>query len=231
MLISMDISIVIPCLNEEQTIGICIKKCFNTFKKLGICGEVIVADNGSSDNSVIVAKNEGATVVHCSDKGYGNTLRTGFTYAKGEWVLMGDADDTYDFNEIELFYKNIDNNIDMIIGTRLNGNIEKGAMPFMHRYIGTPVITAIINLLYGTKISDSQCGMRMMRKSTLEHIELKTTGMEFASELIVQFAKKDFKIKEIPISLHKNLTERKPHLNPWKDGLRHLFYIIKSKLN
>ncbi|MDD3238344.1 MAG: glycosyltransferase family 2 protein [Candidatus Gastranaerophilales bacterium] len=224
----MEISVVIPCLNEEETLKICIEKCFKAFKNLGIKGEVIIADNGSNDNSIVIAQNEGANVINVIEKGYGNALRGGFKAATGKYLVMGDADNTYDFLEIPLLYNELDEDTDMVIGSRLKGNIEKRAMPPLHRYVGTPVITALINLLYGTKISDSQCGMRLIKKEAIEQLNLQSTGMEFASELIIKFAKAKMKIKEIPISLHKDIEGRTPHLNPIRDGLRHLRLILKS---
>ncbi len=226
------LTVVIPCLNEEKTIEICIKKCLESFQKLGIEGEVLVVDNGSSDNSKELAKNCGARVVFCEEKGYGNAIKFGFQDAiknKSDFVLMGDADNTYDFLEIPLLYNAMSDDVDMVIGSRLRGKIEKGAMPNMHRYLGTPVLTFVLNLLYGTRITDSQCGMRLMRISKLEQIQFKTTGMEFASEILVEFAKHKFKIKEVPISLNCAPLGRVPHLRAWRDGWRHLTYLIKER--
>ncbi|MBO6088313.1 glycosyltransferase family 2 protein [bacterium] len=223
------LTVVIPCLNEEKTVSVCIEKCKKSFEKLNIDGEVLIADNGSVDNTVSIAESLGARVVHCAEKGYGNALRCGFKNADSEYVLMGDADDTYDFLEIPLLWNKLTPDIDMVTGSRIRGSIEKGAMPWKNRYIGTPALTFVLNFLYGTKLSDSQCGMRLMRKSCLDKIEFKTTGMEFASELWVEFVKHNFKIAEVPISLHKDLKGRKPHLRPWRDGFRHLKYLIKAK--
>lgn len=225
----LDISVVIPSLNEEKTIEICIQKCFKIFEELNLNGEVIISDNGSTDNSKILSENLGAKVVLCNELGYGSALREGFKYATGKYILMADADNTYDFLELPLLWNKLDTSVDMVIGTRLKGKIEKGAMPFLHRYLGTPVLTFLLNILYGTKISDSQCGMRLIRKSSLDKICLKTTGMEFASELLVQFAKNNLKIIEVPISLLKSAKYRKPHLRPFRDGFRHLFYLLKNR--
>lgn len=226
-----EISVVIPCYNEEKNIEKCIQKSFSAFEKLGIEGEVIVVDNNSTDKSSEIAKNSGAKVVFCEQVGYGNALRCGFKAASGKYIIMGDGDDSYDFSEIPEFYFEITTkNVDMITGTRLKGTIHKGAMPFLHRYLGTPVLTFILNLLYKTKISDSQCGMRMFKRDCLDKIEFKTTGMEFASELFVQFAKHNFSIKEIPIHLYP-VHNRKSKLNPIRDGLRHLFYLISALHN
>lgn len=224
-----DLSIVIPCLNEEKTIAVCIQKCFASFKELNISGEVIVSDNGSTDRTVEIAEQNGAKVVHCVEKGYGNALRCGFESAEGKYVIMGDADNTYDFLEIPLFWNLVTSNTQMITGTRLKGNVEYGAMPFLNRYFGNPFLTFVLNFLYGTKISDSQCGMRLMKKECLDAIEFKTGGMEFASELYVEFVKHGFNITEVPISLHKDIEGRVPHLRPWRDGLRHLIYLIKAR--
>ena len=225
----IDLSVVIPCLNEEKTIGTCIEKCKKVFAELGINGEVVVSDNGSTDNSVSISESLGARVVHCKDKGYGNALRFGFKNALGNYIIMGDADNTYDYNEIPIFWKALTPDIDMVIGTRLRGYIEKSAMPFLHRYLGTPVLTMVLNILYGTRISDIMCGMRLMKRESLEKINLKTTGMEFASELMVEFAKHKFKIKEVKISLKCGAKGRKPHLNTWRDGWRHLCYLVKER--
>ena len=226
---TMDLTVVIPCLDEERTIAACIEKCIQVFTELGINAEVLVVDNGCSDNTVKIAENNGARVVFCPQKGYGNALRCGFANAKGKYVLMADGDNTYDFSEIPLLWEKLTPDVDMVTGSRLRGNIEKGAMPFLNRYLGNPVLTFILNFLYGIRISDSQCGMRLMKKECLDQIEFKTTGMEFASELYVEFVKHKFNIVETPISLYKNIEGRIPHLRPWRDGLRHLIYLIKAK--
>ena len=224
-----DISIVIPCLNEEKTIGLVIEKCFQVFSKLNLEGEVIVSDNGSSDNSVKIAKEHDAIVVHCHKKGYGNTLLEGFKQAQGKYLGMLDADNTYDALEFENYIKNINDDVDMVIGTRLKGYIENGAMPFLHRYIGTPFLTTILNLLYHTNISDINCGMRLFKKETFDKINFTSEGMEFASELLIEFAKNNFVIKEIKISLYKDNAGRIAHVRTFRDGFRHLFLIIKKR--
>lgn len=227
---NIDLSVVIPCLNEEKTIGICIDKCFDMFEKMGIQGEVIVSDNGSSDRSIEIAEEKGARVCHCEEKGYGITLRTGFNNASGKYILMADADDSYDFRQIDKFYNKIQEGYDMVMGTRLNGIIHKGAMPFLHRYLGTPVLTMLVNILWGLKITDSQCGMRIFKKESLDKVQLKCDGMEFATELLTKAASEKWLITEIPIEFFKDGRSGKPHLRPWRDGLRHLRLIIKTKL-
>lgn len=226
----MDLSVVIPCLNEERTIGICVEKCIKTFKDLGIEAEVIVSDNGSKDSSVKIAEEAGAKVVNCTTKGYGAAIREGFRHASGDFVLMADGDDSYDFYSIKDFWEKRNDDFDMILGSRFKGVIDEGAMPPLHRYFGTPLLTFIVNFLFGTHISDSQSGMRFFRKSSLDKITLETTGMEFASELTVKIKLSKMKIIEIPINLHKDgRVNGKPHLNPWRDGLRHLFYMLKMR--
>lgn len=227
---SIDLSVVIPCLNEEKTIGICIGKCFEMFNKMGIRGEVVVSDNGSSDKSIEISTEMGAKVCHCTEKGYGITLRTGFDNASGKYILMADADDSYDFRQIDKFYNKIQEGYDMVMGTRLKGFIHKGAMPFLHRYLGTPVLTMLVNLLWGIKISDSQCGMRIFKKESLDKVQLQCDGMEFATELLTKAASEKWSITEIPIEFFKDGRMGKPHLRPWRDGVRHLRLIIKTKL-
>ncbi len=226
-----DLSVIIPCLNEEETIGACIDKCFIVFQELNINGEVIVVDNNSTDLSKKIAENNGAMVINNEKKGYGSSLREGFKNANGEYLIFADADNSYDFLEIKHFWENRNNNSDIIIGSRFKGDIKAGAMPALHRYFGTPFLTSILNLLYKTNISDSQSGMRFMKKSSLDKLNFECDGMEFASELIIKFALSNMKISEIPISLHKaGRTKHKSHLRPFRDGFRHLLYIVKIRI-
>ena len=228
----MKISVVIPCLDEEKTISICVKKCRDSFSKMQIDGEVIVVDNGSSDDSAKLAQIEGAKVVHCVEKGYGSAIRCGFETAQGDYVLIADADNSYDFGAIADFYNVIvRTNSDMVIGSRFKGKIHKDAMPFLHRYLGTPVLTLVLNILYGTKISDSQCGMRMFKKESLDKINFETVGMDFASELLIKFSLAKMKVTEIPIELFKDGRERKGHLRPWRDGLNHLATLFRCRFS
>ncbi len=232
MAYEFDLSVVIPCLNEEETVETCIKKCLDSFEKLGIKGEVIVSDNGSADGTTKLSENLGARVEVCEEKGYGCAIRYGFSRTKGRYVIMGDGDNSYDFSLIPDFYKEITRcSCDMVIGTRLKGKIHRGAMPFLHRYLGNPVLTFILNLFFGTRISDSQCGMRMFKKESLEKLDFRTTGMEFASEILVKSAWAEFKIIEIPIEFFKDGRSRKPYLKTWRDGWRHLKFLIISKLS
>lgn len=229
-----DLSVVIPCLNEEATVGLCIQKALDSLKKNNIKGEIIISDNGSVDKSVEIVKSfnlPNVKVVHCEEKGYGNALKTGFFAANGKYILMGDADDTYDMSTIYDFYSKAvsDENISMVIGSRFRGGIEKGAMPFLHKYLGNPVITMLIVVLFGAKITDSQCGMRLFKKSDFEKIDFKSDGMEFASDIIIEFMKHNMKIVEIPTTLSKDRAGRKPHLRTFPDGYRVIKFILKKR--
>ncbi len=224
----IDVSVVLPCLNEEPTIGECITKIKNVFKKLRIQGEIIVADN-STDCSPIIAKGLGAKIVNPSKKGYGNAYLSGIKEARGKIIVMADADGTYDLEETSKLIKIIKNgNTDIVMGTRLKGKILPGAMPKLHRYVGNPLLTLIANILFGTRISDMHCGMRAITKKAWEKIKATSTGMEFASEMIIKAAKKRLKIVETPITYHpRRGTNSK--LNPIKDGYRHLKLMIKLR--
>jgi len=226
----MDLSIIIPCLNEENTIEVCVKNALRSLNSLGINGEVIVSDNGSNDNSRLLANKAGAMVVICNIKGYGAAIKEGLKHSTGKYVLIVDGDGSYDFSSIKDFWEKRNDDFDMIIGSRFKGIIDNGAMPPLHRYFGTPLLTFITNLLYSTKISDSQSGMRFFRKESLDKIKLETTGMEFASELTIKIKLQKMKIIEIPIKFHKDgRINGKTHLNPWCDGFRHLFYMLKMR--
>lgn len=222
----MQLSIVIPCLNEEETLALVVKKALASLKRLKIDGEVIVADNGSRDRSVEIAEALGARVVHVKERGYGNALIAGMGAAEGRHLLMGDADDSYNFEEIERFWEEIQKGYDIVIGTRLKGKIEPGAMPFLHRYLGTPVLTFILNRLFKTKLSDCNSGMRCLTKEAFERLQLRSSGMEFASEMLIKAGLLQLKIKEFPITLYKDKRSRPPHLNTWRDGWRHLKFMF-----
>lgn len=215
-----------PCLNEEPTVGICVKKALSSMRKMGIPGEVIVSDNGSSDNSVRVATSSGARVVHQSIKGYGAALMKGFSEVRGKYIIMGDADDSYDFSNIETFVKKLDEGYDLVMGTRFGrGEIKKDAMSFLHK-LGNPVMTLIVNILFRAGISDVNCGLRAFSRAAMEKLELKCSGMEFASEIVVKAVKEKFRITEVPIILHPDGRNRRPHLKTFKDGWRHLRFLL-----
>lgn len=227
----IEITVLMPCLNEEKTIGICIDKIKRVFEENRINGEILVVDNNSTDNSNQIAKEKGARVVVLKERGYGAALKYGIKKAYGKYVIMGDADDSYNFLEIMPYITSLREGYDFVIGNRLKGKIEKGAMPFAHRYIGTPAITLMGNILYKTKLGDYNCGLRGFNRSKMLKLKLKCPGMEFASEMIVKVIKNNYKIKEFPINLYKDGRDRKPHLNPIRDGYRHICFLIKEYFN
>jgi len=231
------ISVVMPCLNEEKSIAYCIDKALEGIKRTGLKGEVVVSDNGSKDNSVKIAQFKGARVVHEPKRGYGNAYIKGLSEARGRYIVMADSDKTYDFTDIKKFIdplrgqdeKKTKNRktekYDMVIGTRLKGKIMPGAMPWLHEHIGNPLLSWFLNVLFKTGVSDSHCGMRSFTKEAFERMHLKTTGMEFASEMVINASKAKLKIKEVPITLYAN-PDRKPHLKSFSDGWRHLKFMI-----
>lgn len=223
--VQLELSVVMPCLNEEKTIGICITKAKETIDKLGIQGEVVVSDNGSTDRSVEIAESLGARVVHQPLKGYGNAYIKGCSEAMGEYIIMADSDNTYDFTDLERFITPLRNGYDMVMGSRLKGKIIPKAMPFMHRYIGNPLLSGFLNLLFRTGISDAHCGMRSFTRDAFKRMNLETAGMEFASEMVINASKCKLNITEIPIILYAN-PERTPHLRTFRDGWRHLRFML-----
>lgn len=227
----MLLTILIPCLNEEETLGICVSKAMQYICEHGINGEVLVADNGSTDRSVEIATTLGARVVSVPERGYGAALIGGTKAARGDWIIMGDADDSYDFSDLDSFMDMIDkyDDCDLIMGNRFKGGIDKGAMPFLHRYLGTPVLSMIGRILYRNKIGDYNCGMRCYNRKRFLDLDLKCPGMEYASEMIIQASLHNYKIYEVPIKLHKDKRLKPPHLNTWRDGWRHLKILVKSR--
>ena len=225
------VSVVMPCLNEEQTLLGCIEAAKRGIDAAGITGEIIVSDNGSTDKSVEIAEDNGARVVHCKARGYGNALRAGFAAAKGDWIIMGDADQSYDFGEIPRFWEKIKEGNELVMGSRLKGTIMKGAMPPLHQYLGNPVLSRIVRILFRTPLSDSHCGLRAFTKEGLVKMDLRTTGMELASEIVMKSALNGLKTAEIPITLYPDARERAPHLRSFRDGWRHLRYILMMAPN
>lgn len=223
---SKEFSIVMPCLNESETLAICIKKANEFFVTNAINGEVIIADNGSSDGSQEIALNHGAIVISIVNKGYGNALKGGFESASGKYIIMGDADNSYDFSNLSPFVEKLREEADLVIGNRFKGGIKKGAMPFLHKYIGNPVLSFLGRLFFKSSIGDFHCGLRGFSKEAYLKMNLATSGMEFASEMIVKSHLLNLKIVEVPTILYKDGRSRKPHLNTWSDGWRHLRFLL-----
>ncbi len=219
----LTVSVVIPCLNEEENIEACVTQALEAMRAAGILGEVVVADNASEDRSAELATAAGARVVSEPRRGYGSAYLAGFAAARGKYIVMGDADLTYDFNEIPKFVKHLDDGAELVMGDRMD-NIQPGAMPWLHRYVGNPVLSGILNLFFKTGISDAHCGMRALRRDVLPRLDLRTTGMEFASEMVIRAGKEDLRIAEFPIDYHPRGGESK--LNTWSDGWRHLRFLL-----
>lgn len=222
------ISVVMPCLNEEKGIRICIEKAKLGIAETGYSGEIIVSDNGSTDNSVQIAYVAGARVVQQPKKGYGNAYLKGLEEASGKYIVIGDSDTTYDFGEIPRFIKHLEEGYDFVNGSRLRGEIKPGAMPWLHRYIGVPLLSGFLNLLFSTSVSDAHCGLRAFTSRAYEKMDLKSTGMEFASEMIISAGRNHLKIKEVPITYYPR--EGASKLNTFRDGWRHLVYITTNRL-
>jgi len=220
------VSVVIPCLNEERTIGRVGDTAWRAIHASGVSAEVIVADNGSVDRSSDEATAHGARVVHEAVRGYGAALRRGCDEAVGQRIVIGDADESYDFAQIDPFLRQLEAGADLVMGTRTRGTILPGAMPWKNRYIGNPLSTGLLRRLYGTAVSDVHCGMRAFTKDAYEAMDLHTTGMEFASEMVIRASLSGMDIREVPIRFLPDGRGRKPHLRPWRDGWRHLKTIL-----
>jgi glycosyltransferase involved in cell wall biosynthesis len=222
----VELSVVMPCLNEAETVEICVRKAIGFFADHGVDGEVIIADNGSTDGSQQLARDAGARVVPISDKGYGNALMGGIRAARGRYVVMGDADDSYDFTGLMPFLEQLRGGADLVMGNRFQGGIEPGAMPALHRYLGNPVLSFVGRLFFGSKIGDFHCGLRAFRKDSIARLGLQTGGMEFASEMVVKATLAKYDIREVPTTLSPDGRTRAPHLNTWRDGWRHLRFLL-----
>lgn len=222
----VELSVVMPCLNEARTVTTCITKALRAIQTLGITSEVIVADNGSTDGSAELAATAGARVVPVARRGYGAALQSGIAAARGRYVLMGDADDSYDFTRIEAFVERLQAGDDLVMGNRFQGGIRPGAMPWHHRYIGNPALTGLLNLFFRSGIGDAHCGMRAFRKDAIDRLGLVAPGMEFASEMVVKATLKGLRIGEVPVILHPDGRDRPPHLRSFRDGWRHLRFLL-----
>jgi glycosyltransferase involved in cell wall biosynthesis len=221
-----ELSVVMPCLNESATVGGCVQKALGAMKQLGIRGEVIVADNGSTDGSQRIAVEHGAKVVPIKLRGYGSALHGGIAAARGRFILMGDADDSYDFTQLEGFVCKLREGYDLVMGNRFQGGILPGAMPPLHRYLGNPVLTGIGRLFFKSPVGDFHCGLRAFRKDAIEQLELRTLGMEFASEMVVKATAFGLRVTEIPTTLSPDRRDHAPHLRTWRDGWRHLRFLL-----
>jgi len=222
------VSVVIPCLNEAENIEACVAAALEAIVRMGVPGEVVVADNNSEDDSARLAERAGARVVVERRRGYGSAYLAGFAASRGRYIVMADADLTYDFNEIPRFVAALEEGAEMVIGDRMD-NIQPGAMPWLHRYVGNPILTGLLNLLFRTGISDAHCGMRALRRDVLGRLDLRTTGMEFASEMVIRASKEKLKIAEFPIEYHPRGGESK--LSSFRDGWRHLRFLLVHSPN
>ena len=217
------VSVVIPCLNEEENIEACVRRASAALSDARVAGEVVVADNASDDRSAELAANAGARVVHEPRRGYGSAYRAGFAVARGRYIVMADADLTYDFREIPRFVEHLEDGAEMVIGDRMD-NIRPGAMPWLHRYVGNPVLTGVLNAFFQTGVHDAHCGMRAVRRDVLPRLDLRTTGMEFASEMVIRAAKERLDIREFAIEYHPRGGVSK--LSSFRDGWRHLRFLL-----
>ncbi len=215
-----------PCLNEVETLASCIRKAREAIKKHRLEAEIIVADNGSTDGSRTVAKELGARVVDVARKGYGSALIGGIEAARGGFVIMGDADDSYDFRAIGAFIDKLRQGYDLVMGNRFAGGIESGAMAWSHRWLGNPVLTFISRVFFQTPVGDMHCGLRGFRRDAVEKLRLRATGMEFASEMVIKASMRRMKIAEVPVTLSPDGRSRPPHLRTWRDGWRHLRFML-----
>jgi glycosyltransferase involved in cell wall biosynthesis len=220
------LTVVLPCLNEAETLEICIRKAQKSIADLGIEGEVLVADNGSTDGSQDIARRCGARVVDVPIRGYGAALRAGIEAATSPFVIMGDADDSYALDNLGPFYRSLQEGNDVVMGNRFKGGIEPGAMPWLHKYIGNPVLSYLGRKFFRVPIGDFHCGLRGFRRDRILKLGLQTTGMEFASEMVVRAAQRKYKIAEVPTTLKPDGRSRPPHLRTWRDGWRHLRFLL-----
>ncbi len=221
-----ELSIVMPCLNEAETLGICIDKAAAFLSTNKIAGEIIVADNGSNDGSQAIAKEHGARVVDVPVRGYGAALMGGIEAAEGQYIVMADADDSYDLAGLTAFLSKLREGYDLVMGNRFRGGIKRGAMPFLNRYLGNPVLSGIGKLFFSSPVGDFHCGIRGFRKDAILKLDLQTSGMEFATEMIVKATLSKLRIAEVPTTLSPDGRNRPPHLKPWRDGWRHLRFLL-----
>ena len=224
--VAPELSVVMPCLNEARTLETCIRKAQASFERIGIAGEVVVADNGSTDGSREIAEQLGARVVPVEQRGYGAALTGGIAAARGRWVIMGDADDSYDFAELEPFVQRLREGYDLVAGNRFKGGIREGAMPWLHRRLGNPALSFVGRRLYGTPCGDIYCGLRGFDREKVAALDIRSSGMEFAIEMIVKASMMGLKVTEVPTTLSPDAEGREPHLNTWRDGWRSIRLLL-----
>ena len=222
----IEFSVVLPCLNEAETLATCISKAQNSLLKLGIAGEVVIADNGSTDSSQEIARILNARVIDVPLRGYGSALWAGFKEAEGKYIIMGDADDSYALDNLEPFVNDLRRGSDLVMGNRFAGTIHDGAMPWLHRYLGNPALSLLGRVLFKSDIKDFHCGMRGLNKERILALDLHTSGMEFASEIVVKSIFAKYSITQVPTDLKKDGRSREPHLRTWRDGWRHLRFLL-----
>lgn len=222
----LELTILMPCLNEAETLADCVRKAKDYLARSGIEGEVLVADNGSSDGSPAIAQAHGARVVAVAAPGYGSALKGGIDSAQGRYIIMGDADGSYDFAALDAFVAKLREGCDLVMGNRFAGGIAPGAMPFLHRYLGNPVLSFLGRLFFGSSVRDFHCGLRGFSKAAIAGLDLRTTGMEFASEMVVKSILRGLRIAEVPTTLAPDGRSRPPHLRTWRDGWRHLRFLL-----
>jgi len=222
----LDLTILMPCLNEAETLAYCLRQAVDAIKASGVSGEVVVADNGSTDGSQEIARAEGARVVDVATRGYGAALIAGIEAARGKYVMMADADASYHFEHLPRFLPRLDEGFDLVMGNRFAGTIEPGAMPPLHRYLGNPVLSAIGRIFFSIPVRDFHCGLRAFRRDAILSLNLRTTGMEFASEMVVKSGLAGLRMTEVPTTLSPDGRSRPPHLRSWRDGWRHLRFLL-----
>jgi len=215
-----------PCLNEAETLATCIRKAQGYLSRFGVNGEIVVGDNGSSDGSQEIATRLGARVIHVPVRGYGAALCGALSAAQGRYCIMADSDDSYDFENLDGFLQKLREGCDLVIGNRFQGGIKPGAMPWKNRYVGTPILSAIGRALFRARVGDFNCGIRGLSKAAFQRMDLRTTGMEFASEMVVKASLLRMKVGEVPTTLSPDGRNRPPHLRPWRDGWRHLRFLL-----
>jgi glycosyltransferase involved in cell wall biosynthesis len=226
----IELTILMPCLNEAETLAVCIRKARGFLERTQTVGEVLVADNGSHDGSPEIAEQSGARVVTVAQRGYGSAIAHGTRAARGRFVIVGDADDSYDFSRLDAFLEKLRAGYDLVMGNRFAGGIAPGAMPWKNRYIGNPALSGIGRLLFGAAVHDFHCGLRGYSRRAFEHMALKSTGMEFASEMVVQATVLHLKMTEVPTTLSPDGRSHPPHLRPWRDGWRHLSFLVSNRI-